>query len=929
MEQTSSPTSAVHQLLAPSFNTDEKELDSSPVKLTSRQAVQLKRDLITRAITEETEYLLNNNMVRAIRNDTLNSENEKEIPFLKYFINQYVLTFPFLQQTDVEKFLDKLEIFQDEIEKAELSSDAERSDTTKRKALTLRFIKILVLLFNNSTPLDMNGFGMEKEESQSVSVGKEEIKGKDNRNLLQESQMEKKDSEKGVGNPYFVDIVGVRLEEVKGTFMNSSHAKFIVMLAKEESNQVVYTLKRYDDFKSLLKRVGKLYPLKELPALPAKVKETPGQSFMFRENDRLTLRSVLRRLLSDQEIASHLEVYKFLNENQQELTNEDIEDISQRKIHMLNLAEDRKKYASYIKEKAKDYTKLWQECKSELLKPGGLDEFESILRNTSEMQQLPAHYKGAFEWGKLNLASFLYTFFCTTDDSARFYQALCSTHKLLPYRTISTILKYTNPTSIVKGIIDLLLAQPFGSNSLLQRILTASLMDQAKDTQKEIENIEKKVNDEAICNKIKNFVYSPNKRSSNSKFEEEMSEFDRINLIINDFDIEPELTADSIINYSKAKQWMEQYINDENPQVLSDQNGNLIYQEYYFLEALNQLFILYTRKRDSEAISNLMFQGVTGELMKDLLAIFYGPLAQVYKDANVSDFIMKTSLFVDDLIEVIKKVQTGEIDKNLEAGQLQLFIKLIERHEQEFYHFIHSIYSNNSNGLFKNILSWAEKILNSIRNGIVEKEINLQQIVDESKQDEEFNKGLRKDLKLLNQFTVKRKQRQINNLKKKLMTVGEHDTDMQIVEEEFQQLDFNDNRRNSVSDFGFGNITLDDLRELQEIDHFNNNNGDNNNNNNVDINQQSIINANPSEPMLIYLNDTANTNSNINPNNEKNNNENVNYTITSEDSIKKINSFIKKKEIKNISQEPYPKGIDTIPKLLPSFYTLILTYFKE
>lgn len=45
----------------------------------------------------------------------------------------------------------------------------------------------------------------------------------------------------------------------------------------------------------------------------------------------------------------------------------------------------------------------------------------------------------------------------------------------MPYRTMATILKLSNPMAIVKGVLDLFLAQPLGGRSLFQRYLKPSI----------------------------------------------------------------------------------------------------------------------------------------------------------------------------------------------------------------------------------------------------------------------------------------------------------------------------------------------------------------------------------------------------------------------------------------------------------------------
>lgn len=63
----------------------------------------------------------------------------------------------------------------------------------------------------------------------------------------------------------------------------------------------------------------------------------------------------------------------------------------------------------------------------------------------------------------------LHTQFLTSDRAIENTANLKRTHSLMPYRAIAQILKVSNPFIMVKGILDLFLAQPFGGRSLFQR----------------------------------------------------------------------------------------------------------------------------------------------------------------------------------------------------------------------------------------------------------------------------------------------------------------------------------------------------------------------------------------------------------------------------------------------------------------------------
>lgn len=69
----------------------------------------------------------------------------------------------------------------------------------------------------------------------------------------------------------------------------------------------------------------------------------------------------------------------------------------------------------------------------------------------------------------ISFAFVLHKHFISSDTAIDNVDKLRKTHGLMPYKTLSVILRFSNPISMVKGVLDLFLAQPFGGKSLLQR----------------------------------------------------------------------------------------------------------------------------------------------------------------------------------------------------------------------------------------------------------------------------------------------------------------------------------------------------------------------------------------------------------------------------------------------------------------------------
>lgn len=100
-------------------------------------------------------------------------------------------------------------------------------------------------------------------------------------------------------------------------------------------------------------------------------------------------------------------------------------------------------------------------------------------------------------------------------------------------------------------------------------------------------------------------------------------------------------------------------------------------EDAWLFEDLTVLAKLYGRLRDRQQIIELVFevrhvqglrrhvlkyellQGTTADLLKDIITIFYAPLAQVYKAASIADSIGDLQNFVTDLIKTVEQVDEG------------------------------------------------------------------------------------------------------------------------------------------------------------------------------------------------------------------------------------------------------------------------------
>ena len=119
-------------------------------------------------------------------------------------------------------------------------------------------------------------------------------------------------------------------------------------------------------------------------------------------------------------------------------------------------------------------------------------------------------------------------------------------HSMIPYTALKQVIRFTNPALVMTGVLDLFLAQPFGSRSLAQRIFAMGLNDGIKALQKSIDALIAKIDDPILCSKLKHFTDSPEDTKNVIRNEAVVDSIDLIVAILRSELFAPELTPEQI-----------------------------------------------------------------------------------------------------------------------------------------------------------------------------------------------------------------------------------------------------------------------------------------------------------------------------------------------------------------------------------------------
>lgn len=96
------------------------------------------------------------------------------------------------------------------------------------------------------------------------------------------------------------------------------------------------------------------------------------------------------------------------------------------------------------------------------------------------------------------------------------------------------------------GVLDLFLAQPFGAKSLLQRIFGLALGDGIRSVQKTIDALLIRIGEPVYCEKIKNYVESPQAVKNTIREEARSDDIDLLVAVLRNEDIKPVLEPEDI-----------------------------------------------------------------------------------------------------------------------------------------------------------------------------------------------------------------------------------------------------------------------------------------------------------------------------------------------------------------------------------------------
>ncbi|RJE21084.1 to PX domain protein [Aspergillus sclerotialis] len=737
--------------------------------LTGKQEHYLKRELIGHQVVSEISELNSPTALHRFGAPFKSEFGEvapvdSDLPILRYIFVHHVRNFPFLDQAREKEFWqDKLQVFLESFANKHVSSSEDRLEETKRRKLARKCEKLVELMMVSGIPT-ASGYEerIQFSEMEVVDRGANEtgilvnmpegnaINGWDVNVAAVRVTSERR---KVLHHRHAEFIIRVRREGKSDTYVVKRYGDFVklhkrlrtelpgknlpLLPRKNKSSTTTTSFFGFaggDEDRSSVSSVstqetggdegdasrsltpGEHHPtlsrsrsrgsLGRSPKSPRASGELTKETVLFREDQRVSLRAFLRTLLQNKRIAESKSMEDFLTSEPIALNEEELIDIQRRKEADSVRVQEQKRFYEIARQRAAELDTYMENFRRDIVESNGLTKLFSEIREKPTIAELSPKYQKFAEWLRIEVAATLYHLFLAEDNSPELFAQAKRIHSLVPYTLLKNVIRIANPAAVMSGVLDLFLAQPFGSRSLLQRIFSMTLNDGIKAFQKAIDGLVAKVEDPILSEKLKTFTDASEDVKNLIREEAAAEDVDIIVSILRSELIEPELTPEQVgkvFNAYVAWNHAVENVDDEMKQ------GAQMFAH------MKQLLKLYTRQRDKAMMLSIVEEPVTLQLFRDLFTIFYEPLVRVYKSANVYNSITDFARFADDAISVIEKYQRQDVSADPNQT-VQAFIDVCARHEDSFYKFIHEVHIHD-NGLFGSLMAWLEGILEFLRNG--------------------------------------------------------------------------------------------------------------------------------------------------------------------------------------------------------------------
>ncbi|GAA5887625.1 hypothetical protein JCM16303_001452 [Sporobolomyces ruberrimus] len=610
-------------------------------------------------------------------------ENVVDSPVCRYLYWRFIANLPALRTAKPTYWTDQIQPFIDSFAERDLSSTKERGEITKRRMLATGITRIVGSYLSTS----IKPLGPSAPARPTLAMM--------NRvDLLVPGSMESmwRLLHPQSPQPEYNAWVAVVEEKTKS---GVSVFRIVSRVLVVEGQPLFHALRSWPAIRNFASSLNSLDPRNSLnlPLLPYGTSSLSAS----RASIQTYVRHVVIALsspptaLSDSEILSEARqlLETFLLAGKDQISKSDLAEWVKRGEEQDRI--DEKKHRTWvgIGRRVKSLRTIWVKYRRALIEGDELDKSLKLVRKNSLLKMFPKEYKDAEEWAKIWVAYALHYIFVGSSNGTEVLNILKGFHDLIPYAAIKVGLALVNPTLAIRAIVQLVLGQPAGQQSLFQRIWSIIVGTAIKHQKKLIEAYKKKLSRASIGEVLERHVRAPYVERQKTRQVAIENDEDIVLTIMR------ERAAGSDIEL--VDRWHEEFES-------AVKEGSMGSSKF---EDVKNLLAAYYRLRDREQVLAIALEPNTPRLLHASIAVFYDTIYKVANASKLSERVGDMQAFLDDLIRVCLSDKKEPSD----------FIKLADRHHEKLYYFVHELAANGGT-LLDPLIDWCKSGLAFINTGI-------------------------------------------------------------------------------------------------------------------------------------------------------------------------------------------------------------------
>ncbi|KAM0791448.1 hypothetical protein ACM66B_005903 [Microbotryomycetes sp. NB124-2] len=481
-------------------------------------------------------------------------------------------------------------------------------------------------------------------------------------------------------------------------------------------------------------------------SLPLDFKKMPPH-----DGRRRALRAWLRDTLSIRTVGHHKETAAFLLLGSIVPKDSDVADILKREAIDEARRNARVGVAQGAAQRARATRSMWAAVEYECIHGDGIVEISNAIKTTKVIEQLPAKYLKTVESMRYSFAQFLYEAFVADDSSATTFAKLKALHSAFPYWLVRQAFKIGRAKTMAKYLQDILLARPFGSKSLLQKILAITLDDDPKKLLQDINRLRSRIASSTMCEKIDAYVHDSREKKEIIRRYARENDVELVLCIVRGAD-EPRLAKYELERVVRASKKYDAFVKTPKSALAkknaSDPDVRLVLDLQEYLKVIS-------RDRDSNVLRELLGEDDVARALEIVAGPFVELLKRVYKVGNGAQALTNLQKFIEQFIIIIEALRSRIQEPQ---RSVRIITRLLARHQQNLYDFVHNVHKRET--IFEEFLQWFWTASVFLRRGLAEP-VDLDAVLPADSEERAF---LFDEVEELVDYQRKKRTRQYQNM---------------------------------------------------------------------------------------------------------------------------------------------------------------------